>query len=104
MHFDWNAVLSIVVAIATVIVRAAIVSPKAHDVAAKIRHLADDIAAVIILAAPNAPWAQHLKAVIDRLAELFPDVDRSVLERAATGALTRISAPTMTAGTSTVTP
>ncbi len=90
MHWDWNAILSVVVAIAAAVLRAAIVTPKAHDVAAKIRHLADDAAAVIVIAAPNAEWASKLKAVVDRLSAALPDVDDSVLESAATGALTRL--------------
>jgi cell division protein FtsN len=92
MHFDWNAVLGIVVAIAAAVLRAAIVTPKSHDVAAKIRNLADDTAAVILLAAPNEPWAQKLQAVINRLGEMLPKVDPSVLEKAATGALVRLGA------------
>jgi hypothetical protein len=101
MHWDWNAILGIVVAIAAAVLRQAIVTPKAHDTAAKIRNLADDTAAVILLAVPDADWAQKLKAVVNRLGALLPKVDRSVLEHAATGALSRLGATATTTTTST---
>jgi hypothetical protein len=90
MHWDWNAVLNILVAVATVVIRAAIVSPKSHEVALKIRTLADDAAAMIVSANPAAPWSAKVQAVIEKLDSMIPNIDPSVLESAATGALTRL--------------
>lgn len=93
MHWDWNAILTLVVGIATVVLRQVIATPKAHDVAAQIRHLADDAAAVVVVSSGNAPWAVRLEAVVQRLGEMLPDTDPSVVERAATGALMRLAPP-----------
>lgn len=93
-HFniDWNAVLTIVVALATAILRQAIKTPTSAARAQKIKILADDAAAMAIDSYPNADWAKQLQAVIERLGASLPDIDGSVLESAATGALTRLGA------------
>lgn len=92
-HWDWNAVLSVVVAIAVGVLRVAIVAPKAHDVAARLRHIADDIAAAVQVAAPNAPWADKVSAIVAKLDTILPNMDGDVLERAAVGSLARLGAP-----------
>jgi len=91
-HIDWNMVLSAVVAIATVVVRHAIVTPSDQERAALLRHLADDAAAVIVNLNPTAPWAQKVKDVVARLSAggASPTANTQKIESAATAALVRL--------------
>jgi hypothetical protein len=92
MHLDWNAILTVVVAIATAVIHHAIKTPKDHEKASLIATLADDAAAVVLALNPNAPWAQLVKDVVNKLkgAATTPTANNLTLETAATAALVRL--------------
>ena len=100
MHWDWSALLSVVVAIAAAVIRHSIVKPKDHELASQIRHIADDVAATIVTSAPKAAWAAQLAAIISALEAMLPDLNADVRERAATGALARLNLVVATPTTS----
>lgn len=92
LHFDWNAILTVVVTVAAGMIRHAIKTPKDVDRARLLTLLADDAAAVVVNLAGDAPWAQLVRDVVNRIlghVEL-PTQNRAAIEAAATGALTRL--------------
>lgn len=92
MHLDWNAVLTLVVAVATVFINHAVRTPKDHERASLIATLADDAAALVLSLNPNASWVQLVRDVVNRLKGIAstPTANNLTLETAATAALIRL--------------
>jgi Co/Zn/Cd efflux system component len=65
-------------------------SPKDHERAALLAHIAGDAAALVVAMNPGASWSALLKAVVDQIAAAagLPTANRDAIERAAAAALT----------------
>jgi hypothetical protein len=91
-HWNWNAILTVVVAVLGGLINHSVKTPKDHDRALQVSLLADDAAAVVLALNASAPWAQLVTDTVNRLkaAAGIPTTNLTALEQAATGALMRL--------------
>jgi hypothetical protein len=91
-HWNWNAILTVIVTIAGALIHHAVKTPKDHDRALHLAALADDFAAAVVTLNPMAPWATMVQDIVNRLkaAAGLNVSDAHALERAAQGALMRL--------------
>ena len=102
MHFDVNILGPLVGLAATIIggwLGHRFTSPKAHDIGALLTRIAEESAAVIFAANPNAPLADLVRDTINRIASAagLPTQNAIAIENAATAAIVKLRTATAAA-------